>query len=168
MSIKLIEHRDLSEKELNEIAALKEQHWPYGIDSQKYWICNQFLGDDCHVMLYKDRFLNAYVGLNKLEIEIENDRINMTGIGNVCVAKTTQGTGLGSEIMRAVNDLLILHHEEGILLCHQPLQSFYKKLGWKRVDYDDAYIANSPFNEYIMTYNSNRSRIHRLNINKNF
>lgn len=168
MSIKIIEHRDLSEKELNEIAALKEQHWPYGIDSQKHWICNQFLGDDRHMMLYKGEILCAYVGLTKLEVEIGGGWISMIGIGNVCVAQIMQGTGFGSEIMKAVNDLLIRHHEEGILLCHQPLLFFYKKLGWKVVDYDDAYIANRPFNEYIMTYNSNRSRIHRLNINKNF
>lgn len=168
MSVKIVKHKDISALEIEVITTIKDQNWCHGIASQIKWIENQFLAEDLHVMSYKEERVVAYVGLNRIKCLIDGEETEMWGIGNVCVDKSSQGTGLGIEIMREVNAFLTGTNQPGILLCHKNLCRFYSKVDWKIVSYRESTVNGVSFAEYVMSYNKVLENVQRIDFNKNF
>lgn len=161
-------HCDLSEKEWNEIAFLKEQHWPHGIESQKKWIAANFEENDLHIILYQEDAPVAYASLNVIRCVIDSAQEEMLGLGGVCVTKTHQKQGLGKKVVECANAYITASQQPGLLLCHKELTGFYSLCAWKMMDCQKVSVADEVFTHYVMSFGKNYGSVMRLVIPKNF
>ena len=154
MNWKIVKHRDLSMTEGLRIAYLKDQHWPYGLESQILWMRDNIEADDVHLMGEKQDGekidLLAYVTLTNVKTIIDEQQINCIGVGGVCVDKSKQHSGLGKLLMQEAGQYIISQGKTGILLCKDALVPFYEKCGWKLLKYQTAKIAENKYDHNIM------------------
>lgn len=161
-------HCELSEKEWNDIAFLKDQHWPHGTESQKAWIARNFEDDDVHLLLYQADEAVAYASLNVICCMIDSRKENVLGLGGVCVAKTHQKQGLGKKIVECANEYITMSQQPGLLLCHKELTGFYNLCGWEMVNYERAFVAEAVFEHFVMSFRKRYGDVKSLIIPKNF
>jgi len=171
MNWKLVKHKDLTMADGLRIAYLKEQHWPYGLESQILWMRDNIALDDVHLMGEKqdgDKIvLEAYITLSNLTVTIDNQQIDCIGVGGVCVDKTIQHSGIGRLLMQEAEMYITKQGRLGILLCKESLVSFYKKCGWKLVQYKSASVAGINYEHNIMLLGKNCT-CSNIIIDKNF
>lgn len=131
VSCEIIQHSRLSNELLDRICRLKDTIWPHGYDSQKHWIYNNIGENDFHLILLNDNRLVGYLNMVHRIFSInETDRIEMLGIGNVCVSKSHQKEGFGVRIVAKASEFLVENDKPGALLCKESLIDFYALNNW--------------------------------------
>ncbi len=167
MNWKIVKHRDLSMAEGLKIAYLKDQHWPYGLESQIQWMKDNIALDDAHLMGEEQDILRAYITLTNLNVVIDGQQLDCTGVGGVCVDKAMQHTGLGRILMQQAGKHINEKSQIGILLCKDTLVPFYEKCGWKLLQYRTAFVSGSNYEYNIMLLGKNCT-CSNIIIDKNF
>ena len=167
MNWKVVKHKDLSIIESKRIANLKDQHWPHGLESQLLWMKVNIGMDDAHLMGEEQDILMAYITLTNLSVIIDDQQLDCTGVGGVCVEKAMQHSGIGSLLMQEAGKYIEERAQLGILLCKDPLVPFYEKCGWKRVQYKSASVAGINYEHNIMLLGKNCT-CSNIIIDKNF
>mgnify|MGYP000856164634 CR=1 FL=1 len=171
MNWKVVKHKDLSMAEGLRIAHLKDQHWPYGLESQILWMKNNIAMDDAHLMGEEqdesEVDLRAYITFTNLVVMIDDLQVSCIGVGCVCVDKTVQHTGTGKNLMQEAEKYINEQGQMGILLCRDPLVPFYEKCGWKLVQYKSAFVAGNNYDHNIMLLGKNCA-CSNIIIDKNF
>lgn len=149
-----VKHKDLSDADKIRIATLKNQHWPYGIDSQLLWMEENIKMDDVHLLGEVDDgiapTLGAYITLSNLKVTIDGKCFDFIGAGGVCVDKRIQHSGFGKQLMNTADMYIREQGKPGIFLCKDAVLGFYIKCGWKILHYDSALIAGKVFEHHIM------------------
>lgn len=151
---KIIFNSDILNCDIKKIVELKNEYWPYGIDSQMEWIRENILAEDAHMLAEtQDGNLVAYLTLTKVDLRINSLNYKMLGIGNVCVEKMLLGKGYGKALVqkasRYINNCGLL----GVLLCKENLVPFYTKCGWTNIQYKRASVAGVDYTYKIMMTN---------------
>lgn len=154
MNWKVVKNRDLLMSQGLRIGQLKDQHWPYGLESQLLWMKDNIGMDDAHLMgeeqVGDQITLRAYITLTNLNVVIDNHCFNCIGVGGVCVDKAMQHVGMGRLLMQEAGKYIRERTQMGILLCKDPLIPFYEKCGWKLVKYKTAIVAGNNYEHNIM------------------
>lgn len=162
---------ELSFEEEIRIAELKNQHWPYGIDSQIQWMKKNIYANDVHLMgeeeTEKGIVLRAYLTLSQLNVVIDNNNYDLIGIGGVCVDKGSQHTGMGKRLVDKANIYIKEQGRPGLLLCKDNLADFYKKCGWNLLKFQMAVVAGRNYEHNIMLLGANGS-CSKIIIDRNF
>ena len=151
---KIIKHKDLTQAECLRIAQLKDEHWPYGLESQIQWMAQNIGIEDVHLMGEeqdgKNIILNAYITLTNIKVMIDNHNITCIGVGGVCVEKDLQHSGVGRLLMHEAEKYIVGQDKLGILLCKDSLIPFYSKCGWNIINYLTAVVAEKEYEYNIM------------------
>ncbi len=154
MNWRFIAHKDLTTAEEICIAKLKDQHWKYGFKSQIRWMKENIRPDDLHLVgeveINGKIKIQAYSTLSNIRVIIDGKTYKFIGIGNVCVEKDVQHSGIGMQLMDVVGKYL--DEENGILLCKDALVNFYEKNGWKFVYYQQATVGERDYKNQIMLF----------------
>lgn len=143
----LVPHKDLSQKNLDEIINIKSLAWPYSYQKQLEWINSNLKDTDIHVLLYLDKSLVAYLNLIEIEFTIDGILKNGYGIGNVCAKE--KGKGFGKEIIMQTNTYLSQLDTICLLFCKDRLVNFYLQNNWTVIDKEKLILAFN--NEFIET-----------------
>ncbi len=147
----IVLHSDLSDREIEQIATLKDEYWPHGIDSQIRWIKVNICADDCHLLARApDGKLLAYLAFVNVGVNINDISNIMIGIGNVCVEKSIKHSGYGKALIHKASDYIESRDSLGILLCKDDVVPFYFKCGWVKIQYNKAIVAGGEFTNNIM------------------
>lgn len=128
----LIKHSDISEEQLTEICKLKAIRWDYTLDQHKKWMIENIQANDFHILINDGEKPIAYTNLVDITAIINDENVQVRGIGNVCTSET--GKGFGNVLMEEVNTVLTQNQWKGILLCKDHLVPYYEKFGWKLID----------------------------------
>lgn len=154
MNWRVVKHKDLSMAEGLRIAYLKDQYWPYGLESQILWMRDNIGLDDVHLMGEQmdgdEMVLKAYITLTNLKIEIDQQHIDFIGVGGVCVDKIIQHSGMGRLLMNEARKYINRQNKPGILLCKDTLVPFYEKCDWGLLHYQSACVAGNNYEHNIM------------------
>lgn len=161
-------HDELSEKQLDDIAFLKDQHWPHGTESQKAWIIKNFEGNDIHIIMYQKDIPIAYTSLNHIKCIVDSEQKEVLGVGGVCVAKNSQKQGLGIKIIECANRYITAGQQTGLLLCHKELIGFYRRCGWETINCKEVIVAEAVFEHFAMGFGKSYGHVGTLVIQKNF
>lgn len=152
--LKLIRHREVTEKQLEEIIKIKSTAWLYNFNNQIEWMNNNFKEDDIHVLMSLNNQDVAYLNLVEIEIEIDGILKMGYGIGNVCARE--RGRGYGSKIMSKTNLYLKKKNKIGLLFCKYSLVGFYKLNNWKLIEKNKLELSfnNESIETMIFNYDN--------------
>jgi len=128
LDIKTINHSLISDLELKNICNIKSAFGDYSEESQLTWIQNNLNQNDKHFLIYDNDKLIAYANLINEFITIDNQKIQILGLGNVCVDE--KGKEKGVLLMNSINDYLYSEKITGLLFCKKNLIPFYNKANW--------------------------------------
>lgn len=151
MDVEIVRHSEVNEDILCKIISIKTISWPHSFDSQLKWIEENLDGGDLHVLLYINSELVCYLNLVNVEVEINNCKYSVLGIGNVC--SKYRGKGFGNNLMEYVNDYLLQNSKIGLLFCKEALVPFYKKNNWSHISNEITNLSNS-IETFIYNYNN--------------
>lgn len=155
---KFIKHKDITSRDLEIIAFLKDQHWIHGLDSQIDWIKANMKDDDYHLLGIDStnsyNKLSAYLALCDLKIIIDDVYKSAIGLGCVCVDKSLEHKGFGKILLEEASQFIRKSNKNGVLLCKKNLIGFYEKCGWNNLDYQQAFVSDTIFNNNIMILGS--------------
>ena len=143
---------ELSDIEVSNLIALKQQYWNYSDDEQKEWLITNIRQDDNHLLIYRGGVLIAYLNAVNVEVNINQSMHRMLGIGNVCVDKNETHTGVGGILITCINSFIKKSNTPGILLCREKLIPFYKAYNWSEVRPETVIINDSLFDHIIMVF----------------
>lgn len=167
LKIIISKHQETELDVIKKIVNLKNQHWLYTVEEHLIWIQNNIQNNDYHIRI-ENEYDNivAYLNLVEIFIQFENQEPqSFLGIGNVCVDKSMEGSGLGLLLMQSTNYFLKQLNKKGSLICKPHLHAFYTKANW--IKYEGEYfIASNKIEASI--YFLNIQKAASLNINKNF
>ena len=164
----LLKNEDLTEDRIEDIISLKQEHWPYPMESQKEWMKKNHQKGDLHLLLYESGKPIAYLDMVQVRIKMDEVEKSVLGIGNVCVSKAYQGKGIGKECVLAANKEIVDRGEEGILLCRLPLVQFYTKCGWSLIKAEKVMIQDKDFKDCVMILNGQQVEVKNLFIGRSF
>lgn len=174
MTVRFISNKDISLIDINRIIAIKNEHWPHNYDSQIMWLRQNLYDDDVHLLLSDGLQLLAYLNIVRVNARMDSKTISMIGIGNVCVEKSREHSGMGRLIIGEFNSYVEDMNAIGVLLCKSHLVEFYKKCGWKEIKPNKVSVANVKFQNHIMVYSSDSETLdylcnaYELEIDRNF
>lgn len=156
---------------IQQINRLKNQHWSHSKEEHMKWFEENINSDDEHLMLWGKSRLQAYLNLIHVEVKIEKCPYRMLGIGNVCVSKEKEHTGIGAILMAAANAVLRETGLCGLLLCHDNTLKFYENCGWKKMEVETSIVKEKLFIHHVMFYDpshklSNKAEI--IEIDRSF
>ncbi len=168
LTIKCINHKDITNEQLNKIVLIKGQHWKYPMDEQLRWISQNLNCYDKHLMIFnKENTIISYMNIVNVKIYVENIDYNVYGIGNVCVDINYIGKNMGKLLMCACTSYLNNINKIGILLCKDKLIPFYTESGWKK--YNNKLIINKEVCNNNVFFSDNRFvNASEINIDKAF
>ena len=156
MNWKTVVHKNLSESDLLRIIGLKDQHWPYGQESQLLWLQKYIRPDDVHLMGESASNhgieLLAYLTLSNVNAIVDDRVISCFGVGGVCVEKAHQHQRLGSQLLSEAAACFLASDRQGILLCKEGLLPFYERNGWKALCFQHAVVAGEEYEHRIMLF----------------
>lgn len=126
---------DVTQTEVQAICALKNQSWPYSIESQLAWWEKNTAGDDLFVTLVRDGSILAFLRLRSRTISVSGTRLEVLCATEVCVDEAHQGQGLGARLMgAAAAQVEQTDASVAYLLCRDLQEPFYAACGWRRTD----------------------------------
>lgn len=128
----LISHKDVTDRQLEEIIKIKSTAWPYRFDRQLEWIDTHLKESDIHVLLSLNETNVAYLNIVDIKLKLDGIVIDGFGIGNVCSSE--KGKGWGKEIMSQTNSYINLRNKIGLLFCKNFLINFYSLNNWKLIE----------------------------------
>lgn len=147
--IKLINHKDITQKELEAVVLVKSTQWNYSFEKQIDWIKTNIKDTDIHVFLSFEGKNIAYLNLIDIELQV-NDILNKGyGIGNVCAIE--KGKGYGFQLMKLTNEFIIDSKRIGLLFCKMSLVRFYESLEWELQTLENSSLDESIIK--VLTYN---------------
>lgn len=145
---------DLSKKIIKEIYKIKDSFWKYGKNSQKLWFRNNVKKNDIHNLLIYRNKLVGYTLLRKREMKIcKKKRTNYFLIDTVIIRKDNRKKGLGNELMKLNNSVLLKYKKVGFLLCKKKLIKFYSKFSWNKITNKKFMFNNVKVNKNGMVFN---------------
>lgn len=173
LKIEIRKHKLLSNEYKNEIIKLKNQHWKYTLEEHRKWLSKNLMPEDMHLLIWEGggEKLLAYLNIVHTDVFIDQDKIKMLGIGNVCVSKGNMHLGLGAILMAVLNAYLSSAGLDGILLCKDKLINFYEKAGWMLLKADITVVHNSIVDHKVMIKATNKNinlNPYILEVSKNF
>lgn len=130
MEFEFVQHKHISQRQLDEIIAVKGSVWNYPTESHKAWIAENILLSDYHLIVREDNRTVAYLNLADLSIKSGSDIIQAWGIGNVCVTPKSQGLNYGLLLMKLTDFFLAQSKRIGVLICKDGVRAFYKHCNW--------------------------------------
>ncbi len=149
----IVKNADLTLETRNSIAKLKNQHWPYGIESQKDWMDKNIQADDYHLLgLDEKGILRSYLTIVQVNVKFAEKEDKALGLGGVCVDKSIEHCGFGKKLVLIANNFIQSEGKVGLLLCKENLVEFYEKCKWVVVDCERAYVDGHIFAYKVMTY----------------
>ena len=135
MAFRLIPVDSLSEDMLSKFCALKDQHWPHGLDEQKKWWKENSSAPDILASIWRGDSLVAFVRLRDRNIIVNDQEISSRCITEVCVNKNMLGQNIGQFSLQHVFKILQEQFtSHGHLLCTKEQLAFYQKCGMKIAD----------------------------------
>lgn len=167
----VIYHKDITNEQIDRIIKLKEEHWKYGVSSQKKWLDDNIHENDIHIMGYlrPEGQMVSYSNIVNVKVEIDSKHIDCLGLGNVCVSKEYEHKGHARELLLFVNEYIKCRNEIGILTCKADKTLMYSKFNWNRLEVEEATIGEVQFKENVMVlFGENLNSIKSLKINQNF
>jgi predicted GNAT family N-acyltransferase len=168
LKIQLIGHRRASDALLEEICRLKAQHWAYSVPDQLQWIRTNLADGDYHLILRgQDDALIAYLDMVELEACIDQEKVDLIGIGNVCVDAKFQKHKLGNLLMDANQFYLRQLDKAGVLMCKEKLVGFYTKAKWQRFK-NTVILMGSPYTEHLFFSSDRFEHAKEVHLSKNF
>jgi predicted GNAT family N-acyltransferase len=129
----VVAQQALSGRQVDEIARLKMQSWPYGYASQVDWIREKTAPSDRHVMLRRKGALCAYLRLTERRIVAPVGLPLVLGVSTVCVDEVMRRAGLGRRLMSVARDVIVKADVVGLLCCGERLVPFYESCDWRRL-----------------------------------
>lgn len=148
-----IRNCELDNKLRGRIIALKQQSWPYPVESQIKWLEENLEAGDEHLYAEDgEGKLVAYLNIVRLQPAIDGITTALHGVGNVCVDQAVMKKGLGKQIVLYAEKRLEEKESCGILLCSAALAGFYQKCGWREAFFSQVKIAGRCFDQKVMTY----------------
>ncbi|MBP2639673.1 MAG: putative acyltransferase [Firmicutes bacterium] len=163
-SIRLVKHSELSDALINQVIALKQQHWPYSYESQIDWLNENLSQNDYHLLI-TDTGGNLIAYMNLVNRRVNNEPI--LGIGNVCVNKDVLDNGVGTLLMHICKYYAKQLSLNLVLLCKQDLVCFYNKCGFLKYE-NKVYIEDTFFDKCVMFSNCDYNLEKVIYINNNF
>jgi len=145
--IKIIKHNQIDFGLMSEIANIKSLSWNYPIQEQIDWMNRNLNANDLHFLSYNDDgILVGYLNIINSNIRNNNEIIEISGIGNVCVK--FKGSGDGKRLILELNKYLIKYNLKGVLFCKKELIGFYSLFEWNEVPtlHSDPIIHTMIFN----------------------
>jgi GNAT superfamily N-acetyltransferase len=122
---------ELSNDQIRAICVLKNQHWPYPIESQLYWWDKYTNKDDIFVRIFNNNSTMAFLRLRKRKASVGNKFLTVFCVTEVCVDKALQGKGIGRELMNEARMFIDkTEHCLAYLLCTNKQSNFYRACGW--------------------------------------
>ncbi|WP_345144338.1 GNAT family N-acetyltransferase [Dactylosporangium darangshiense] len=88
----------------------------------------------------------AHLGIERRLAGTESGEVLIAGVGDVAVAPSHHGTGLGAELMRALDAHLRggpFAADFGFLQCREAVAGFYARTGWTAVANPTRHLAVS-------------------------
>lgn len=149
--LKVIRHSEVTQSDLDEIIKIKSVAWPYPYDEQVNWIENNLTDYDLHVVLLLNKCQPvAYLNLVERDFKVNDDKIAVLGVGNVCSVEP--GKGYGSKLMEKVSEYIVDNNKIGLLFCKRELVNFYRKYGWekRKITNLDSLCINSMVCHFII------------------
>lgn len=173
LNLKIKQTSELDEQDLNSLIDLKQQYWNYSTVEQKKWFEENIKADDYHVLIYQGKILIAYLNAVNVEVNIDQHKYRMIGIGNVCVDKENAHVGVGSILMAYVNAFIKQSSSCGILLCNEKLIPFYESSNWKIICPKKLTIIGQSFDHVVMLFDPFRmvdvdDNNQMINLSRNF
>ena len=149
--LKVIEHANLSEHDVDEIIRIKSIAWIYPYEKQLEWLKINLKDSDLHLLLYEDDMAVAYLNLISIELIIDTITYCALGVGNVCAIE--KGKGYGAELMKKTNQYIANENSLGLLFCKISLINFYKKFDWGIVEETKLNLSFRNDNIITMLFN---------------
>jgi aminoglycoside 2'-N-acetyltransferase I len=125
-SLRVVATDALEERERGDLAALFQAAWPDGTFSARDW--DHMLGGH-HVVLERDGAVVSHAAVVPRTLWVGDRAIASGYVEAMATRPERQGHGFGTEVLRAVNDLVRDTYDLGALCTGS--QAFYARLGWE-------------------------------------
>ena len=128
--IVVLKRKDLDAETVLKIARLKQQWWPYPLESQTAYLKNLPEADQ-HIVGIVDDNIVSYLRLARRVARAQGKSFQVAGVSTVCADKAHQKKGLGREIVLAATDLVDQKRFDFALLqTSKAFVDFYLKCGF--------------------------------------
>ena len=155
-----------SGEDTNRIINLKIQHWPHPFRSQKDWILKNINSDDYNLLLEMNSELVGFLNLIHVDALLDNTiKLDLLGVGNVCVSKEVSGKGLGLLLMQIASYHIKSLGYNGVLLCSDDIVPFYIRAGWL-TNNAKVSINDNKYDGMVMFLN--HVSMQKIELNRNF
>lgn len=124
---------EITETDIRQICALKNQSWPHSMESQLAWWKRNTAADDILVTVVRKGSILAFLRLRSREILVNGARLGALCVSEVCVEKSNRGRGIGAQLINLASDRVKQTASSiGYLLCRDTQRPFYEACGWHR------------------------------------
>lgn len=149
-----IKSKNLKKKEILKICNLKNEHWKYGIKSQKNWFFQNCKKNDIHYLVFFKKKLIGYLHLAVKNLLIKSKKKKYVLFRNLIVDKKFRSKGVAEKIMFFANNYITKQKKIGFLVCKFQLIKFYKKYGWQRYSKKQINLSDHRHNKmFFMLFN---------------
>ena len=149
-----IKSKNLKKKEILKICNLKNEHWKYGIKSQKNWFFKNCKKNDIHYLVFFKNNLIGYLHLAVKNLLIKSKKKKYVLFRNLIVDKKFRSKGVAEKIMFFANNYIKKQKKIGFLVCKFQLIKFYKKYGWQRYSKKQINLSDHRHNKmFFMLFN---------------
>jgi len=165
-NVSLLRNPFITQELTSKIINLKKQYWNYSYEEHKKWLENNITNDDFHLVITDSTdCIISYLNIISTQLTIEDQKIEVSGIGNVCVDKIFVNQGIGQLTLNITNHYLSSINKVSLLLCKPNLVNFYMKTGW--IKYNGVVFINETiYNGDLMLRKQISTSI--LKLDKNF
>lgn len=116
---------------IHSICALKNKVWPHTLESQLNWWKNYTCGNDLCIFSTRDETALSFLRLRTRTILINEVKVVVSCITEVCVDENLRGSGVGSAMMATATNIINRSSSRiGYLLCNAEQENFYLSCGW--------------------------------------
>ena len=170
IELKNIKTKYLSKELINNICALKESHWRFGLPSQKKWFKKNNQKNDFHNLLFYKKKLIGYTGLRKKLFHYGKKRKYYLLFDTLIISKKYRKSKLSNILMNYNNYVIKKLNYHSFLLCNTELINFYKKFQWKSSNYKINFDFKSERfkNKKILSYNFKNNKYNKDKLIINF
>ncbi len=149
-----IKSKNLKKKEILKICNLKNEHWKYGIKSQKNWFFQNCKKNDIHYLVFFKNNLIGYLHLAVKNLLIKSKKKKYVLFRNLIVDKKFRSKGVAEKIMFFANNYIKKQKKIGFLVCKFQLIKFYKKYGWQKYSKKQINLSDHRHNKmFFMLFN---------------
>lgn len=151
MEYEIKQHESILLKDVLRAISIKNNAWPFPVESQIKWILDNMFSEDFHVFLTDEGKDKAYMTLSPVEGKMNGITTVFLGVG--CVCTSSKGEGYGGLLLRETNRYLLENGIKGLLFCKKSLIPFYEKYDWAEVPHDKVIVSPKDPTVFTMVYN---------------